>query len=176
MSTLFELHRKRWSVERDRVFASEDAQAFHRDFASAALDRGWLRLWFLEVDGTSIAAWYGWRLGRRYLYYQAGLDPAWAKHSPGLVLLAHTIRSALEEGAAEYDMLLGDEAYKARFADAQRSAGTLMIMRSGHPARVLVEADMKFRELTRKLPPGAHDRLRRATRPLQRVWPITAAP
>jgi CelD/BcsL family acetyltransferase involved in cellulose biosynthesis/aminoglycoside phosphotransferase (APT) family kinase protein len=176
METLFELHHKRWSAGRSGVFASARSRAFHLDFARAALRHGWLRLWTLEVEGTAAAAWYGWRLGDRYLYYQAGFDPVWSRHSPGLLLLAHTIKSALEEGAAEYDMLLGDEAFKSRFATASRTAQTLVLTRPLHPARAVVALDVALRRLARRLPPGVHQHVRESAEPLLRRWPVSTAP
>jgi CelD/BcsL family acetyltransferase involved in cellulose biosynthesis len=176
METLFDLHARRWAQGRSTIFSTPGRRAFHQDFARAALARGWLRLWLLEVDGAPIAAWYGWRLGNRYLYYQAGFDPIWATHSPGLLLLAHTIRAAIEEGAASYDMLLGDESYKARFASVERTAQTLVMTRARHPARVVVATDIGLRRVVRRLPRGMRRPLRAALAPVLRRWPIEPAP
>jgi CelD/BcsL family acetyltransferase involved in cellulose biosynthesis len=176
METLFDLHARRWAQGRSTIFSAPAKQAFHQDFARAALARGWLRLWLLEVDGAPIAAWYGWRLGDRYLYYQAGFDPVWANHSPGLLLLARTIRAAIEEGAAAYDMLLGDETYKARFAGDERTAQTLVMTRARHPARAIVATDIGLRRVARRLPPGVRRPLRAALAPVLRRWPIDTAP
>jgi dTDP-4-amino-4,6-dideoxygalactose transaminase/CelD/BcsL family acetyltransferase involved in cellulose biosynthesis len=110
--TLFALHSTRWS---NSAFATRH-QAFHRDFGRAALERGWLRLWFLEVGGRPVAAWYGFRFAGVQSHYQGGRDPAWNRSSVGLVLLAHSIREAIEDGVTEYRFLRGAEGYKYRFA------------------------------------------------------------
>ena len=73
LSTFFELHDRRWQGRGGSSLATDRARAFHADFAAAALARGWLRLWFMEVDRTPAAAWYGWRVGGTYAYYNAGL-------------------------------------------------------------------------------------------------------
>ena len=175
LDLLFELHRRR----RDTVggFASslvhEEAQAFHRSFAAAADRRGWVRLWLLEADGTAVAAWYGWRIGARYAYYNAGFDPAWADRSVGLVLLARTIRAAIEEGAAEYDFLLGGESYKERFATGERLATSLIVTPRFHPARALATADAALRWSARKLPESVRNPLRRAASIVVRRLPTT---
>ena len=158
------------------MFNSSRAREFQLDFARAARAHDWLRLWFLEVDETPVAAWYGWSIGGRYLYYQAGFDPAWSDSSPGLVLLAHTIEAALEEGACEYDMLLGDEAFKTRFATASRTGRTLVVVRTAHVARALVTADVALRRLAHRLPAPIHDRVRGTVEPLLRRWPVETAP
>jgi CelD/BcsL family acetyltransferase involved in cellulose biosynthesis len=177
MQTLFDLHGRRWEGRNTTVFSTDTARRFHLEFANAALARGWLRLWLLEVDGSAIAAWYGWRLGSRYLYYQAGFDPEWSQYSPGLLLLARSIRGAFEEGAATYDMLLGDEAYKSRFAEVERTARTVVLTRRGHPAGALVAAEMGVRSVMHRLPTGrSGSAVRALLEPLRRRWPIVTAP
>jgi CelD/BcsL family acetyltransferase involved in cellulose biosynthesis len=100
--------------------------AFHRDFARAAMEQGWLRLWFLEVDGAPAAAWLGFRFAGVDSYYQAGRDPAWARRSVGLVLLVHTIADAFESGIEEYRFLRGGEAYKDQFTDDDSPIATVI--------------------------------------------------
>lgn len=114
LDTLFALHRQRWGTE--TPFSA--AEAFHRAFALQAFLRGWLRLWLLEVDGRRAAALYGLRFAGTEYYYQAGRDPSWARFSPGLLLLARSLRSAIEDGISEYDLGPGGGAYKYRLADA----------------------------------------------------------
>ena len=104
LDTLFGFHTARWQGSPTRF---SEGQAIHREFAHAAFDRGWLRLWILEVDGSPVSAWYGFRFGRAESYYQAGRNPAWDRDSVGFVLLVHSIRAALEDGAREYRFLKG---------------------------------------------------------------------
>jgi CelD/BcsL family acetyltransferase involved in cellulose biosynthesis len=115
LDTLFALHRARW--QGSPWFVS--GERFHREFAAAALERGWLRLWLMELNGTAVAAWLGYRFAGVESYYQAGRDPAWDKASVGSVLLAHTIRAAFEDEMREYRFLRGGEDYKSRFATSE---------------------------------------------------------
>jgi CelD/BcsL family acetyltransferase involved in cellulose biosynthesis len=176
MKALFNLHAKRWTGKGSTIFSSERAREFHLEFARAAQEHDWLRLWFLDVDEEPIAAWYGWSIGGRYLYYQAGFDPAWSHASPGLLLLAHTIEAAFDEGASEYDMLLGNEPFKERFATATTERRTLVLVRPAHAARALVLADVGLRRVSHRLPAPIHDRVRKAVDPLLRRWPVETAP
>lgn len=121
LDLLFALHRARW-----RGGASAFRwEPFHREFAAAALERGWLRLWFLELDGRPAAAWYGFRFAGIESFYQSGRDPDSPGASVGFVLLAHSIREALRDGVREYRLLRGDETYKYRFADADPGVSTV---------------------------------------------------
>lgn len=126
LDMLFSLHGARWEGARSTVHAHE---AFHREFATRAFERGWLRLWFLEVEETPRAAWLGFRFGGAESHYQGGRDPAWSAWSIGYVLLVHTIRQAVADGMREYRFLRGAEAYKDRFADTDPGLVTIAVGR-----------------------------------------------
>jgi CelD/BcsL family acetyltransferase involved in cellulose biosynthesis len=128
LDTLFALHTARWAEASAFAGARE---AFHREFAACALERGWLRLWFLELDGRPLAAWYGFRFAGAESYYQAGRDPAWERGSVGFVLLSHSIRQALEDELEEYRFLRGDDPFKYRFTEDDPGLETIGISRSG---------------------------------------------
>ncbi len=128
LDTFFRLHGLRWGP---RSIIARTAQ-FQRDFAAVAAERGWLRLWLLSLDGRPAAAWLGFRFEGQECYYQAGRDPAFDSRSVAFVLLAHTVREALEDGAREYRFLRGDEAYKHRFANADPGLETIAL--PGGPA------------------------------------------
>ena len=113
-------------------------EAFQREFAAVAAARGWLRLWLLELDGRPAAAWLGFRFAGAEHYYTAGRDPAYDRHSVAFVLLAHTIRAAVEDGAREYRFLRGDEPYKYRFADADPGLETIVVARGAVARAALV--------------------------------------
>ena len=56
----------------------------------------------------------------RSFWYKPSFDPAFARRSPGEVLLRALIEQAHVEGATYFDFGLGDEAFKARFATERR--------------------------------------------------------
>jgi CelD/BcsL family acetyltransferase involved in cellulose biosynthesis len=125
LGLFFRLHEARWGARSPLLRWSE----FHARFARVALERGWLRLWFLELDGRPAAAWYGFRFGHVESYYQAGRDLARRDASVGFVLLAHTIREAARDGMREYRFLRGGERFKSRFADSDPGLETVVVTR-----------------------------------------------
>jgi CelD/BcsL family acetyltransferase involved in cellulose biosynthesis len=125
LDRLFALHRARWP--HGSGFSA--AEPFHREFASLALDRGWARLWLLEIDGEARAAWYGFRFANVESYYQAGRDPDWDRYRLGFVLLAHSIREAASDGMREYRFLRVDEDFKFRFASHDHGLETIALGR-----------------------------------------------
>ncbi len=134
--TFFGLHDERWTDRGGSSSGSEEVRGFHREFAAAALEQGWLRLWIAEADGAPAAAWYGWRIGGRYCYSLSGLSKDYEPLALGTVLLAHTIEQAAAEGAEVYDMMWGDEAYKQRFETDRRDAATWVLGRRRHPVQL----------------------------------------
>ena len=159
LDRFFVLHGARWSGDGASSLTDPAVTAFHRSFATAAAARGWLRLWFLEIGGEAVASIYGWSIGGRYAYFNAGWQPEWSRSSVGLVLLARTVRHAIEEGAAEYDFLLGDEEYKARFAGRERPVETLVLAPPLHPAGLASRGRGFARRVAGSLPPAAREQV-----------------
>jgi CelD/BcsL family acetyltransferase involved in cellulose biosynthesis len=115
LDTLFALHRQRFGAT-SAAFAGA-REAVHREWASAALERGWLRLWTLSLDGADVASLYVFRFGGTDWFYQSGRDPRLERQRIGFVLLCAAIEDACAAGQEVFSLLLGGEAYKDRFAD-----------------------------------------------------------
>ncbi|MEP0765650.1 MAG: GNAT family N-acetyltransferase [Fimbriimonadia bacterium] len=116
MNALFALHSSRWRRRGlPGSFASRAARAFHLDWARQAADRGWLKLYALEVSGRKVAMLYGVQYGSTFAYYQAGFDPAYSRLSPGALLVGRAIRDAIDDGCDWFDFLRGEEKYKSRW-------------------------------------------------------------
>ena len=115
MTRLFETHRKRWRKRGLPGAFIGRAEAFHKEWAHSAIREGYLWLSLLKLDGETIGAIYAMTLGSTCYYYQAGFDPGKGSISPGTLLVASTIRRAIEEGKQTFDFLRGDEPYKMRW-------------------------------------------------------------
>jgi CelD/BcsL family acetyltransferase involved in cellulose biosynthesis/peptidoglycan/xylan/chitin deacetylase (PgdA/CDA1 family) len=148
LDRLFELHALRWGGAGSAFLPRA---GFHRDFAAAALERGWLRLWLLELDGRPAAAWHGFRFGGVEHYYQSGRDPAFDHLSAAFVLLAHTIRAAFDDGVAEYRFGRGQDPYKYRFTDADPGLETIAATRGPAAAAALLAARRAYPLAKRRL-------------------------
>jgi CelD/BcsL family acetyltransferase involved in cellulose biosynthesis len=121
LAALFRLHELRWRGRGGSdAFGGPEVLAFHEEATALALERGWLRLYALRLAGEPVAALYGLRYGGRFSFYQSGFDPAQARSSVGLAILALSIQCALQEGAAEFDLLHGGEGYKFLWAHVTR--------------------------------------------------------
>jgi CelD/BcsL family acetyltransferase involved in cellulose biosynthesis len=151
MDALFKLHELRYgSAEKGLGAFSDELARFHRNFARLALEQGWLRLWIAELDGEPAAAWYGFRLGGADWFYQSGRDPKYDRQSIGFVLMAHTLRDAVENGMGTYKLLLGAEEYKKRFSSREPAVETYAITRTLR-GRAALKAALTQQSLTARM-------------------------
>jgi CelD/BcsL family acetyltransferase involved in cellulose biosynthesis len=125
LAALRQFHARRWQNGESATFADPALERFHNDFTHAANDAGWLRLYLLCLNDVPAAVMYGFMSGDRFYFYQHGFHEDYANYGLGLVLMGMTIRAALEDGAAEFDMLYGHEPYKYLWARAERRLGRL---------------------------------------------------
>jgi len=121
LQILFALHARCWEKRGGSdAFHTSELISFHEEFSRLALDRGWLRLFVLRVNGKPAAAVYGFHRNGKFYFYQSGFDPDFGNSSVGLVALALTIRHAIAEKAIEFDFLHGNEEYKFRWTRNSR--------------------------------------------------------
>ena len=96
---------------------------------AALLTGGLLRLHALRLDGRIIAVMYGLAARRRAYFYLCGFDPELACSSPGTLILGHSIRQAVREGAHEVDFLRGRERFKYFWGASERPCYGRMLRR-----------------------------------------------
>ena len=171
LDRLFRLHEMRWAGRGQSSLADAGKRAALREFSALALRRGWLRLHILEIEEESVAAMLCWRVGDVYAYYNSGFDPAWSKQGVGNVIMGNAIREAVTEGAKEFDLLAGGEAYKRKFADAARPASTFVLTPALRPITLMVAGEARGRALGRRFldRPG----LERVARALRSILPTS---
>lgn len=134
LTHLFDLHQRRWNQRwLPGVFGGKRVQAFHRDAARRLLEQGWLRLFFLRLDGVTQASLYCFAYGDRFCYYQGGFEPTLSRLSLGTVLTARAMQTAIAENRFVFDFLRGDEPYKAKWTGAARINARRIVTRAGTP-------------------------------------------
>ena len=134
------LHEKRWvgNGAGGGAFHRAGFRSFHQDIVRVFAEKGWLTLSFLTLDDQPIAGIYGFVYGGTYYFYLPGFDPDLAPHaSPGMLLLAHRIEQAIEEGYRLFDLLQGEARYKTTWANGTRRSITLRAYNRRWPAFML---------------------------------------
>lgn len=116
LGVFFDLHGRRWRKRGlPGAFATKQLKDFHKDATQALARDGHLKMGVLSVDGQPAGVIYAMQVGRTRFFYQCGFDPEQKALSPGTLLVAHSIRNAIEEGCTQFDFLRGDEPYKRRW-------------------------------------------------------------
>jgi len=133
LNLLIQLHTSHWkSVRKSGNMGRPGFPAFLRQVCSEPPPGAALRLYLLKLDEKPVAALLAFCFRENVLFYQTGWDPdsPIARLSPGMVLVARSIRDAIEQGYRYYDFLRGDETYKSRLTKSFRKTITLLVARS----------------------------------------------
>jgi CelD/BcsL family acetyltransferase involved in cellulose biosynthesis/ribosomal protein S18 acetylase RimI-like enzyme len=108
LDALVTLHQQRWPQD----------DAWGRRMLSSVLrsmlqrDEAWLGvIWDGEIAVAALAAFLD-RRRAKFCYYQSGFNADYSRLSPGRVIVAFSIRAAIERGFRIFDFLRGSEQYK----------------------------------------------------------------
>jgi CelD/BcsL family acetyltransferase involved in cellulose biosynthesis len=110
-------------------FMDERMERFFRSATARLAAAGWARLWFLEFEGAAVAGFLCLEYGGSVGLYNSGFDPARATLAPGIVLLAHVIRDAIDRGFPVFDFLRGEEPYKYGFGPSPEDVLNVRVAR-----------------------------------------------
>ncbi len=114
IETFVQLHRK--SAREKDEFWDAAMLSFFRAVIRKFAEKGWLKFYFLEINGEPAASLLCFDYHNDILVYNSGFDAEkFGELSPGNVIISYSIRHAIELGRARYDFLRGDEVYKFRF-------------------------------------------------------------
>jgi len=132
------LHALRWRGRYDSSLFSASAagRRFYHRAVRACLERGRADLALLELDGRPIAFALSLLRGDTWAYLVPGHDPAYERHSPGGLLLAHLVEQAHERGMAVFDFMIGEEEYKYQWATREHYTVRLLAGRPGGRGRL----------------------------------------
>jgi CelD/BcsL family acetyltransferase involved in cellulose biosynthesis len=123
---LFRLHEDRFKTKQEQsIFRADLRKDFHKKVSSYFLEKNILKLFRLSVDNKVIASLYCYEFANKLFYFQFGMDPEWAKHSPGVVIMAQAIKYAIEKKLDYFDFMRGDEEYKFKWTDKVRNMVTM---------------------------------------------------
>jgi CelD/BcsL family acetyltransferase involved in cellulose biosynthesis len=147
IDVLADLNRARWQ-EAGSSFRTDDYRRFHIALAQRFADRGWLWLAVLTVAGEPIAARYDFAYGGKAWCMQGGWDPKRQDLNPGTLMTGEVIAWAIAQGLREYDFLCGEDHYKRRWADRER---TLIDFEAFNPATLRGRWWPRLRSLKRAL-------------------------
>jgi CelD/BcsL family acetyltransferase involved in cellulose biosynthesis len=97
-------------------FMRPEMRDFLLAYAADAAQKGILYLGWLSCDQEIVAAHMGFIHNNTLYLYISSYNDAYSDFSPGNMMLAETIKYAIEQKCVEVDFMRGDEDYKQRFA------------------------------------------------------------
>jgi CelD/BcsL family acetyltransferase involved in cellulose biosynthesis len=153
LAKLFDFHQTRFG-RRGTAFHTKALRAFHLDVTDRLQKAGVLRLFMLHLNHDLVGVMYGMCFKRRFYFYQHGYDARLQSHGIGRAVLDLSIRAAIEEGLAEFDLLYGGEAYKSAWTNEKRLLTRIDMFPahlSGRAHQHAVEAERTLRAFTRRI-------------------------
>jgi len=123
-------HQKRWiNLQQPGAFARRKFTAFHQKVGKKLFQKGWVKLYFLELDNYPVASYYLFYYKNSLFYYLSGFDPKYEKYSPGVILMGKIIKDAIQDGRDEFDLMRGNTAYKFNWTSNKRINHTFILER-----------------------------------------------
>ena len=114
LDIFIDLHQK--STPDKEGFWDHDMENFFRALTRHMAVVGWLKLYFVEINGIIASTLLCFDYRNEFLVYNSGFDPQQFGHlSPGNIIVSYSIQDAVRLGRTRYDFLRGDEVYKFRF-------------------------------------------------------------
>lgn len=153
LAKLFDFHRARFGAK-GTAFNTGTMCAFHRDATALLQEAGILRLFTLHLNDDLAGVLYGMSYKDRFYFYQHGYDPGFQSHGIGRAVLDLSIRSAIDEGLDEFDLLYGGEAYKSAWTNERRPLARLELFPPGITGRAhrhVVETERALRAFARRV-------------------------
>lgn len=118
LRTFFENHESRWQGKgKPGAFSNPRRQRFYERLTPRLLERGWLRFFFLKLDGRAVAQQYCFSLDGTVMLLQEGFDFSRAQDNVGNVLRSLVFEHLIQSGAVCYDFLAGSSRHKQSWSD-----------------------------------------------------------
>ena len=111
-------------------FMTPERESFFYNITQRMSELGLLQLYFLHMDGVTVATSLCFDYGGSRLLYNSGYDPEYAYYSVGLLLNAMCLKDAIEQGLTYFDFLRGPEPYKAHLGGQQRNLYQMVVTKS----------------------------------------------
>jgi CelD/BcsL family acetyltransferase involved in cellulose biosynthesis len=140
----FAIEQKSWKgLKGTAILQDSRTHGFYTQLGHIAASQNYLSLFFLKLNGQSIAFHYGFTYGGIYYVPKLGYDEAFEAGSPGLVLLEEVMKDCIGRGLKAYDFLGLDVPWKRDWSKQVCRHDWLFIYRDATFGRALHQ--VKFR-------------------------------
>ncbi|MFV1958265.1 MAG: GNAT family N-acetyltransferase, partial [Planctomycetota bacterium] len=106
LEQVYAIEARSWRAARGGSLAQDPLRGpFFRRLAERASEEGTFRAWILEIGGKPAAMQYAVEVAGGFWLLKIGYDEAFARCSPGMLLMVESIRRAAGAGLASYEFL-----------------------------------------------------------------------
>ena len=153
LDRLFQISEVSWKGAHGRSMGGDRKnRLFFRLLNRVAVERKWLHIWLLRLDGRPVAFEYHLRYNGTELGLRSDFDENLRDVSPGSNLDAYIVQRLFEEKIHKYDMGGGCDPYKVRWTDNCRRHTCFLIFGSHMYARLLQCMDVCVAEYFKRFP------------------------
>ena len=110
-------------------YMTPERERFFHQMAERMSQQGLLKLYFMDIDGQTVAACLCFDYASSRLLYNSGYNPDFSYYSVGLLLNALCLKDAIEQGMGYFDFLRGPEPYKHHLGGQQRDLYQMVVTR-----------------------------------------------
>ena len=129
MQLFFDLHQNRWkSKDESGAFSSHKLRNIFMDRARLFVEKDWLGLYFLTVNGKPIAVNYALKYNKKLSCCLTGFDTEYSHYSASNLLLIKIIEKCINQGFTEYDFMKGEESYKSTWTKKYKTNFSLKLV------------------------------------------------
>ena len=108
-------------------FMTPERERFFSKITQRMAELGNLHLYFLDMNGLTVATSLCFDYRGSRLLYNSGYDPEYGYFSVGLLLNAMCLKDAIDQGLNYFDFLRGPEPYKAHLGGQQMSLYQMVV-------------------------------------------------
>jgi CelD/BcsL family acetyltransferase involved in cellulose biosynthesis len=111
-------------------YMTTEREEFFRRITRRTAQLGLVKLFFMEMSGSPVAACICFDYGSSRLLYNSGYNPEYSYYSVGLLLNAICLRDAIDQGKDYFDFLRGAEPYKYHLGGQDHTLYQMVVTRS----------------------------------------------
>lgn len=121
-SDILKVSQNTWQFKNNTAIASHACTVqFYRDLAEVCARKEWLNLYMLKINNEPAAFEFILNYKKKAYLLKTGFNERFRRFSPGILLLANSIKDSFNYCLKEYDLLGESDSYKMRWATAYRA-------------------------------------------------------
>jgi len=152
LQRFYELEASGWKGGEGTAIMRDPAiRCFYDEVASAASERGYFSLYFLEVSGRPIAGHFGLTYGNRYFVPKLAFDERYSALAPGHLMVNAVARDCAERGVLEFDFLGGQMEWKTCWTPLARKLHSFYVFNYNCLGQVLYTAKFGVKSAVKRL-------------------------